>query len=89
MLLSSKSDVLGIIHTSKQKLFSIWRFLSGKKEEKFYVIFNGDECFEQELKFLLKEPMVDNPICLFRNGLLTIKGQEWIDPIQFHNREKR
>lgn len=89
MILSSKSNVLEVIESTKEKIYSIWRFFSGKKEEKFYIIYIGDKSFEEELNFLLKEPMVDNPICLFRNTSLTIKGQEWIDPIRFHKREKR
>lgn len=90
MILNSKFQILEILSSSKkEEIYSVWNFISGLGVNKFYIVFNGSLAVRQELSFLLKEPMINNPVCIFRNGALTIKGQEWADPITFYKREKR
>lgn len=84
---STKEHVINLLN-HPENVYSIW-MVQERSKNTFFVISAGPNSFNQELSFLLKEPSLENPVCLFRDNKQTIKGQEWLDPIAFHKREKR
>ena len=82
MNLSSKEKIHKILLDNEtDNIFSIWEFINGLDETCYKIIWQEADPIKNEIRYLIKYPIKDNPICLYRNKGLTHKGREWIGKI--------